>query len=76
MSEHKKKEEKTQLNIPSIEFKEGFTISFYKNGIIIEAVDYHPVPLFLDEKKLKSIGLHLDRKKTRKLRDYIRNNKK
>ncbi len=53
------------------EFKEkGFEISVYSNGLVIKSIDYHSTPLFLDEEKIKSLGLHLDKKKTEKLKKW------
>ncbi len=51
---------------------EGFEINVYNNGLLINCTDYHAKPLFLDEKKLKSIGMHIDKRKTRKLEKWLK----
>ena len=40
-------------------YKEGVRITVQKDGILIEAVDYHTKPLFLDAKALAELGLSL-----------------
>ncbi len=41
------------------EYKEGFRITVQDGGILIEAVDYHAKPLFLDAKALAELGLSM-----------------
>jgi DNA-binding response OmpR family regulator len=41
-------------------YKEGIRITVQDGGILIEAVDYHTKPLFLDEKATGQLGLSMD----------------
>ncbi len=53
-------------------FNEGIEISIYKNGIFIESTDYHAFPCFINEKQLKKLCLHIDKRKTHKMKNYIK----
>ena len=41
-------------------YKEGFRITVQVGGVLIEAIDYHTEPLFLDEAALGNMGLKLN----------------
>ena len=51
--------EKEKGHVPRRVYREGFRISSESRGIRIEAIDYHSSPLFLDEEKLRELGLTL-----------------
>ena len=40
-------------------YRDGFRVAVYEDGVLIEAVDYHTGPLFLDDEALAELGLSL-----------------
>ena len=52
---------KSKKNITKEFKKNGYRISVYNNGILIESTDYNPFPLLLNEEILKEILEYLKR---------------
>ncbi len=66
---------KIKKNITKEFIKNGYRISVYNNGILIESTDYHSFPLLLNEKILKELCLNVDRRKTKNLCKWQKNRK-